>query len=53
MYVYIRFLMLVCFNFNFNILIILVKQRLRNSIRYVKTLPGTDIDSDHNLLVAG
>jgi len=31
---------------------ILVKQRFRNSIRDVKTLPGADIDSDHNLLVA-
>ena len=31
---------------------IMVKQRFRNSIRDVKTLPGVDIDSDHNLLVA-
>ena len=31
---------------------ILVKQRFRNSTRDVKTLPGADIDSDHNLLVA-
>ena len=31
---------------------ILVKQRFRNSIIDVKTLPGADIDSDHNLLVA-
>ena len=31
---------------------ILVKQRFKNSIRDVKTLPGADIDSDHNLLVA-
>jgi len=31
---------------------ILVKQCFRNSIRDVKTLPGADIDSDHNLLVA-
>jgi Metal-dependent hydrolase len=31
---------------------ILVKQRFRNSVRDVKTLPGADIDSDHNLLVA-
>ena len=31
---------------------ILAKQRFRNSIRVVKTLPGADIDSDHNLLVA-
>ena len=30
----------------------LVKQRFRNSIRDVKTLPGADIDSGHNLLVA-
>ena len=30
---------------------ILVNQRFRNSIRDVKTLPGADIDSDHNLLV--
>ena len=29
-----------------------MKQRFRNSIRNVKTLPGADIDSDHNLLVA-
>ena len=29
-----------------------MKQRFRNSIRDVKTLPGADIDSDHNLLVA-
>ena len=29
-----------------------MKQRFRNSIRVVKTLPGADIDSDHNLLVA-
>jgi hypothetical protein len=29
-----------------------VKQCFRNSIRDVKTLPGADIDSDHNLLVA-
>ena len=31
---------------------ILVKQRFRNGIRDVKTLPGVDIYSDHNLLVA-
>ena len=31
---------------------ILVKQRFRNSIGDVKTLPGANIDSDHNLLVA-
>ena len=31
---------------------ILVKQRFRNGIRDVKTLPGVDIDSDQNLLVA-
>ena len=31
---------------------ILVKQRFKNSIRDVKTLPGADIVSDHNLLVA-
>jgi hypothetical protein len=29
-----------------------VKQCFRNYIRDVKTLPGADIDSDHNLLVA-
>jgi hypothetical protein len=29
-----------------------VKQRFRNGIRDAKTLPGADIDSDHNLLVA-
>ena len=28
-----------------------MKQRFRNSIRNVKTLPGAGIDSDHNLLV--
>ena len=31
---------------------ILVKQRFWNCIRDVKTLPGADVDSDHNLLVA-
>jgi Metal-dependent hydrolase len=31
---------------------ILVKQRFSNSIRDVKTLPGAEIDSDHNLVVA-
>ncbi|PNF31593.1 hypothetical protein B7P43_G18359, partial [Cryptotermes secundus] len=31
---------------------ILVKHRFRNSGKDVKTLPGADIDSDHNLLVA-
>jgi len=31
---------------------ILVKHRFRNSVKDVQTLPGTDIDSDHNLLVA-
>jgi hypothetical protein len=31
---------------------ILVKQRFRNSVKDVKTMPGADIDSDHNLLVA-
>ena len=31
---------------------ILVKQRFRGSIKDVKTMPGADIDSDHNLLVA-
>jgi hypothetical protein len=29
-----------------------VKQRFRNSVRDVQTLPGADIDSDHDLLVA-
>ena len=29
----------------------LVNQRYRNSISNVKTLPGADIYSDHNLLV--
>ena len=28
-----------------------LKQCSRNSVRDMKTLPGTDIDSDHNLLV--
>jgi len=31
---------------------ILVKNRTRNSVKDVQTLPGADIDSDHNLLVA-
>jgi hypothetical protein len=31
---------------------ILVKQCFKNSLRDMKTLPGADIDSDHNLLVA-
>ena len=31
---------------------ILVKHRFRNSVKDVQTLPGADIDSDHNLLVA-
>jgi hypothetical protein len=31
---------------------ILVKHRFRNSVKDVHTLPGADIDSDHNLLVA-
>jgi hypothetical protein len=31
---------------------ILVKERLRNSVKDVQTLPGADIDSDHNLLAA-
>ncbi|PNF27828.1 hypothetical protein B7P43_G09190 [Cryptotermes secundus] len=31
---------------------ILVKHRFRNSVKDVKNLPGADIDSDHNLLVA-
>jgi hypothetical protein len=30
----------------------LVKHRLRNSLKDVQTLPGADIDSDHNLRVA-
>ena len=30
---------------------ILVKHRLRNSMKDVQTLPGADIDSDHNLVV--
>jgi len=30
---------------------ILVKRRFRNSVKDVQTLPGADIDSDHNLLV--
>jgi hypothetical protein len=29
-----------------------VKQLFRNSVNDVQTLPGADIDSDHNLLVA-
>jgi hypothetical protein len=31
---------------------ILVKCRFRNSVKNVHTLPGADINSDHNLLVA-
>ena len=31
---------------------ILVKHRFRNSVKDVQTLLGTDIDCDHNLLVA-
>jgi flagellar biosynthesis chaperone FliJ len=31
---------------------VLVKQRFRNSVEYVQTLPRADIDSNHNLLVA-
>jgi exonuclease III len=31
---------------------IVVKHRFRNSVKDVRTLPGADIDSDHNLLVA-
>jgi hypothetical protein len=31
---------------------IVVKQRFRNSTRHLKTIPGVDIDSDHNLQVA-
>jgi hypothetical protein len=29
-----------------------VKQRFRNSVKDVHTMPGAGIDSDHNLLVA-
>ena len=29
-----------------------MKQRFRNSVKDVQTLPGADIDSDHNILVA-
>ena len=31
---------------------ILVKHRFRNSVKDVQTLPGADIDCDHNLLFA-
>jgi endonuclease/exonuclease/phosphatase family metal-dependent hydrolase len=31
---------------------VLVKQIFRNSVKDVQTLPGADIDSDHNLLIA-
>ena len=31
---------------------ILIKHRLRNSVKDVQTLPGADMDYDHNLLVA-
>jgi hypothetical protein len=30
----------------------LVKHRFRNGVNHVQTLPGADIDSDHNLRVA-
>jgi len=29
-----------------------VKHRFRKSVKYVQAMPGADIDSDHNLLVA-
>jgi hypothetical protein len=29
-----------------------MKLQFRNSVKDVQTLPGADIDSDHNLLVA-
>jgi len=29
-----------------------MKQRFRNSVKDVQTLPGADTDPDHNLLVA-
>jgi hypothetical protein len=32
--------------------VLLVKHRFRNSVKVVQRLPGADIDSDHNLLVA-
>jgi hypothetical protein len=31
---------------------ILVRHQFRDSVKDVQTLPGADIDSDHNLLVA-
>ena len=31
---------------------ILIKHRFRNRLKDVQTLPGADIDSDHNVLVA-
>jgi hypothetical protein len=31
---------------------ILIKHQFRNSVKDVQTMPGTDIDSDHHLLVA-
>jgi hypothetical protein len=31
---------------------VLVKHRFRNRVKDVQTLPGTDINSDHNLLAA-
>jgi hypothetical protein len=31
---------------------LLVKHGFRNSVKYVQSLPGANIDSDHNLLVA-
>jgi hypothetical protein len=30
----------------------MVKQRIKNGIRDVKTLPGSDLDTDHKLQVA-
>ena len=35
----------------FQIDFILVKERFRNAVKSVKTYPGADVDSDHNLLV--
>jgi hypothetical protein len=40
------------FNIMFPTYYILVKQRFKNSIKDVKTLPGADIDFDCHLLVA-
>jgi hypothetical protein len=36
----------------YQLVYVLVKQRFRNDVKDVQTLPGADIDCDHNILVA-